>query len=202
MGEINKVNTLLDSVNASSLLPTHIYLVDNLSKISQSDLIKTKATLSIYHPYKPYSVSINWNRFLHLYEDYIIISNDDIILRNDTIEVIIKDCEENKEELFITCPNSRWSFFVQRKKSISIVGEYDSNFKNAYFEDVDYEYRLKLAGYKTFYSKAKILEHRDSPSLNGTWRNKPNVIRNEKLYELKWGSKYVGHEKYQEPFNL
>jgi hypothetical protein len=84
------------------------------------------------------------------------------------------------------------------------VGYFDENFWPAYWEDVDYFYRLELTGLPRLCDQRTLLEHRRS----GTARNDRLIsllhqqrwLRNRQYYIKKWGGAW-GEEMFRHPFN-
>jgi len=100
--------------------------------------------------------------------------------------------------------NFHWgSFILPKSVYFDHVGEFDEGFKLSFFEDNDYQYRIKLAG------GAMIRDGFLNPELS-TYRNSASTIANPKLnnfmanrerYMAKWGG-MPGEETYLTPFNL
>ena len=87
------------------------------------------------------------------------------------------------------------------KKTWREVGEFDTIFYPAYYEDKSYEYRMKLNGYLPIrsvilnpfiYQSSKTLEK--MPSLQ------ESSIKNKTIYIKMWGGE-PHQEKYKTPFN-
>jgi GT2 family glycosyltransferase len=82
-----------------------------------------------------------------------------------------------------------------------MVGEFDEAFEKCFFEDNDYEYRMRLAGITIRYEDALNSEvYRNSqtiekdPLLGG-------YLSNREYYIKKWGG-LPDSETYKTPFNL
>lgn len=92
--------------------------------------------------------------------------------------------------------------FILSYDTFVTVGEFDENFKGAYFEDNDYLYRCKQAGIiieetelmnpEVYHQSMSI---RKDPSLNENFEN------NKQYYIQKWGG-VPTEEQYVKPFNM
>lgn len=112
-----------------------------------------------------------------------------------------KDRNEKKD-----CPESEgphFSAFMINKRCWDMIGEFDENFRPAYFEDNDYHYRIKLQNVKAIvlptamfyhYGSKTIAEAGVPTSTNQTFE------RNREYYRTKWGG-IPGEEKFKTPFN-
>lgn len=200
----------VESAVAGTVKPTRISIVDNGKKFVENfgELKEIEGVpLDLLVPkFGQYGLARSFNYFLHKYDDHIIIANDDVVFHNQTIELLIKAAEDNPKDIFFV-PDGYWehywSLFLQKKDSLSIVGEYDGNYFPAYFEDADMKYRMKLAGHSPVVVKGCTYEHVDGGS--NTARESPKV--NEKFAQLgeyfirKWGG-LRNNEAFTKPFNL
>jgi GT2 family glycosyltransferase len=132
--------------------------------------------------------------------DYFLVLNDDIILKcgESAINGLIEKWGENT--FHIPRPFYNWSAFITNKWIFDKVGEFDENFKRCFFEDNDYNYRLKLAGVNIRYSdelNAEIYRNSQTtlkePLLGGYTENRDYYIK-------KWGG-LPDLELYKTPFN-
>jgi GT2 family glycosyltransferase len=147
----------------------------------------------VFSPEVNLGVAASWNWFLQNIPpndgNYWIISNDDVELTENTLDIIEEYAPKNP----ITLPyDSEWAFFAIRKDTIEKVGYFDENFYPAYFEDNDYHHRMKLnnldvvsvnelrhkhvvsATLKSYSSPRKEQHHRE-------------FRRNREYFRQKWG---------------
>jgi len=98
-----------------------------------------------------------------------------------------------------------FSAFMIDKKTWDKVGEFDINFKPAYFEDNDYHRRMQLKGIKAIVYPKALFHHYASK----TWSEglavsasiKRRLFENNKQYYInKWGG-IPGEETFTKPFN-
>jgi len=149
-------------------------------------------------------VAASWNAMIDIssatHQNFLIL-NDDIVLRcgEAIVNQMIVKCEESKG--FHRCrPYFNWSAFLLRKSTFDLVGRFDENFKRCYFEDNDYQYRMRLAGIPIIYEDQLNAEiYRNSQSI----LKDPllsNYIDNRDYFVKKWGG-MPDSETYKTPFN-
>lgn len=193
----------IESVMAGSVKPTQINVIDNGGKFIEN--FGESDEINLFVPKSNWGCARSWNHFMHSLDDHIIISNDDVIFHEKTIELLVEAAEENPTQLMFS-PDCYWehkfSLLLLRKEALSIVGEFDGNFFPAYFEDQDYMYRMKLAGYEPFIVKGCTYTHVEGGSK--TSRNTVSSARFAQLgeyYIKKWGG-LPRNETFTKPFNL
>jgi len=201
----------------STVKPDLLFIIDNgkveYGGVPESDLdyFRNKSKNLIYYaPEINIGCAKSWNIFLNLSSDHIIISNDDVLPEVDSIEKMTKSANMNPDEIIFVCKNqgNAWSFFLQRKNSIHSIGYYDENISPnyAYFEDNDYHYRMKLAGYSLFTVSTQF-EHQagGSATLKQFSQDKLKEHHNKfrtasKNYQDKWGG-LPGSETFVIPYD-
>jgi GT2 family glycosyltransferase len=179
---------------------TKIYIYDNGkqnidAQIKHPNLEVIKSDWNI-------GVAESWNvlcrRIFEDGNDYALIMNDDIYLGK--VEHELDNLLSNHKHPFYTSTQD-WCVFIQTKKNLSKVGEFDSKFYPAYFEDNDYAYRMKLLGVKPF--KIPFLDpfvYRASKTIEKDPSIRSGYIANATLFEEKWGGK-PSLEKFKTPYN-
>jgi hypothetical protein len=179
----------------------HIYILDNGN---QGIDLEQDITLTIMESETPRSVAASWNFlcrkiFSKPTVTHALILNDDVYLNKKFYE-IDKFLKLFGEEPLITCQQG-WCSFLISKKTFTSIGGFDENFKGAYFEDKDYERRLKVA-------RLSLMRHgmlnpsifnesssiKKNPSLNNNYK------ANAEYYAEKWGGNQGG-EIFTTPFN-
>jgi GT2 family glycosyltransferase len=147
--------------------------------------------------------SWNWliNKAIERGHTHFLVLNDDIILKryeNEIMDIINKSDENVFHK---PRPFYNWSAFLINKAIFNKVGEFDENFVKCFFEDNDYEYRMKLKGIKLnfednlnphVYKNSQTIEK--NPLLG-------DYIGNKEYYIEKWGG-IPSEETYKTPFNL
>lgn len=158
----------------------------------------------VYETNENLGVARSWNWLINhacfLDYQYFLVLNDDIILRksSDTIKGIFS--KYGQVTMHIPRPFYNMSAFMLTKHIWDTVGEFDPNFRKAFFEDNDYKYRVKLAGLTIRYEdelNADVYKNSQTiekdPLLGG-------YIENREYYINKWGG-LPDEEQYKTPFN-
>lgn len=199
---INRFDYLQDNLDAINKyipdIPVYIY---NNSIYNIITKIKTYGTPKIIGCGKNIGVASAWNIMLTDMRangfEYGMILNDDIVLSPNIS--YIHDFLSQKPD-FARIIND-WSVFIISLDIFNKVGLFDENFFPAYFEDSDYNYRLKLAGVNTDYPKILIPQtYRVSSSINKNPELNLRFLENRQYYIDKWGGE-PSYETYKKPFN-
>lgn len=184
----------------NTFINTTIYILDN----GKQDIPNTYKNTYIYNKESNLGVSGSWNFLIEKGisngYNYFLILNDDIILKKDE-ESIYSIILKNGSDKFIRSEEFyNWSAFILSKNIYLSVGRFDVGFERCYFEDNDYEYRMKLENIPIVYEKELNAEvYRNSmtiqkePYLN-------NFNNNMNYYISKWGG-MPKEEQYTTPFN-
>lgn len=133
------------------------------------------------------------------HSDNILMLNDDIYLGRKSFE-IAGLIDQYKHSLMVS--PAGWCGFILSKKMYISVGPFDEVFYPAYYEDVDYERRLKLGGESII--RLPILIPKVL-NVSMTLEKDPDLFfdansNNRKRYIEKWGGD-KGHEKFKVPYN-
>lgn len=162
--------------------------------------------------------------------DYVFIINNDVILRPDTIDILIdrfeadvnhglalvssmdvsgeadphKMLELNRDDV-TEAEHPCFSAFMISRKTWESIGEFDEGFKPAYFEDNDYHYRINLAGLKAIICPRSMFYHFGSRTQNEASEDgKPMVpgplFENNRAYYSAKWGGVPGQEKWKTPF--
>ena len=199
---INRKDLLIEALDfyTTHMPNTQILIWDN-----GKQSIPTYPNTEIFEADYNYGVAASWNALIDKawergIENYLIL-NDDVILRcgEGIINQVLVKCAETKA--FHRCrPFYNWSAFILRKSTYDLVGRFDENFKRCYFEDNDYQYRMRLAGIPIMYEDQLNPEiYRNSQSI----LKDPllsNYIDNRDYFVKKWGG-MPDSETHKTPFN-
>ena len=199
---INRKDLLIEALDfyTTHMPNTQILIWDN-----GKQAIPTYPNTEIFEADYNYGVAASWNALIDKawergIENYLIL-NDDVILRcgEGIINQVLVKCAETKA--FHRCrPFYNWSAFILRKSTYDLVGRFDENFKRCYFEDNDYQYRMRLAGIPIMYEDDLNPEiYRNSQSI----LKDPllsNYIDNRDYFVKKWGG-MPDSETHKTPFN-
>jgi len=180
------------------------------------------------------SVAKGWNTGINkakeLGLDYVLVVNNDIVLKSNAIDRLVAFAENHPEACMWTmsewadlssletCPEDEnfnehphFSCYMVKPSILDTVGLFDENFKPAYCEDGDYHYRIKLSGGTALiYGGAKFFHYgsRTIKSDREEWnKNSITFPKNQEYFLKKWGHPVVGDVNqmpglyYKTPFN-
>lgn len=148
-------------------------------------------------------VSGSWNHIMlcHNLKGYThsLILNDDVFYSKTPTE-IVSFIQDNPADIYLGTQS--WSVFVMPYETFYKLGPFDEDFKTAYFEDNDYEYRARL-------SKLTILRDsffdpevfNNSMSIKADRSLNINFENNKLRYIEKWGG-LPGQETFRTPFDI
>jgi GT2 family glycosyltransferase len=151
---------LMKSAQNGSLKPTCIVVWDNSGNKGFTDYCEQVGfslaeNVVVIESDKNRGCAYPWNKMIELcYKNYpkefVCVSNDDIVLAHDTLEVFDKATRERDSILFcsggIAAPNA-FSLFVTRYDRMQSVGVFDEMFIYPYCEDSDMARRIWFTGY-------------------------------------------------------
>lgn len=168
------------------------------------------------------NVSRAWNRaiacLLDQGCDYVLVPNLDIVMKQGSLDALVRHAEANPTPLLWTManwhylhrdgvnpgideaplhdnavPHPHFSCFMVDERLFEIVGPFDEAIKPAYNEDLDMHWRIRLAGCEAVqYEGARFYHHG-----SGTIRNDPELnernhgthSENNAYFVRKWGYK-------------
>jgi hypothetical protein len=178
-----------------------IFIIDN----GDQNISQRNKKFNYFSTGENYGVAKSWNYLCDKIFDnheYALILNDDIVL--DLNEEELESFFDGQTFDLIRCnKNYEMSSFALTKKCFSEF-RFDEAFYPAYFEDLDFIYRLKLSNKKIiessflnpseFINSGSISENGGDPSLV---KNFPELL---KIFIEKWGGT-PGKELFVTPFN-
>ena len=132
--------------------------------------------------------------------DHVLIPSDDIIIGKKVIEQLPETFNDNTG-YDILIGECIWSLVSISRDCWNEVGEFDTVFYPAYYEDCDYEYRAKLL------NRSLTLDPRLNPEFFGRegsikvnrQLNRGSILR--QIYTQKWGGHNRTFETYKTPYN-
>lgn len=178
---------------------TRILVIDN----GDQKIIEHKNIL-VYRPGENFGVARSWNylckQIFNVWQlPYSLILNDDIYIGKFEYEIL--DCITRLRAESLLTNTGTWCSFIMPHSTFGRIGEFDENFKVAYFEDNDYAYRLQLAGTPHFPTKGIApLNFVNSGSIQRDAGLNKMFEPNRHYYIRKWGGP-PGEEKFKIPFN-
>ncbi len=221
----NSGNLLYDSV--MSFMPDEVYIALH-STHQKTRYSATRIANAIVHTtvvdwQVNRGVSKSWNDgirfFMEKYpNDGVLLLNDDIICRNDSLDMVMRAIEDHSANPVVGAikfygHNDRLSQKVDHgfacvyltNRCIRAVGDFDENFTPAYYEDIDFAYRMSLMGLREVLVDGVDIVHAGSSTIFNDPKLQSDIysfhfVRNERYYAAKWGGKR-GEEMYSTPFN-
>lgn len=204
--------SVLTILNTSSLIPDQIVIIDNSGNgsgvLALNDLTQLSNKIHVI-PRTQNILSGAWNDIMNVFpDDYIIIANDDIKPHTYSIEALVNAAIEHPDSAMLNGSGhsgNSYSYFLLRKWAYARVGPFDIKFKPAYFEDNDYDYRLRiLAGLIREEVPEATFDHVGSATLKAMTpeqqaRHHMRFSENERYYLNKWGG-LPGNERFMKEF--
>lgn len=130
---------------------------------------------------------------------YALILNDDVYFgktENEVCEFLI----QNEFPKFATTTIT-WCNFIIENQAWTEIGPFDEVIFPAYFEDNDYDYRIKLLEILVVKSDfLNPIQFKNSGSIEKNPSLNNNFLANKNYYIQKWGGE-PGKETFKTPFN-
>lgn len=199
---INRKDLLVEALDwYLANLKTQIIVLDN----GKQGIASGSSNLKVFESEKNKGVAGSWNWLIKKgyelgFTNYLIL-NDDIVLKRGEGEInqIIEKWGKNTFHRPRAFYN--WSAFLINKTIFDKVGDFDEAFVKCFFEDNDYEYRMKLAGVTIRFEDALNADvYRNSQTIE----KNPllgDYVANKEYYIKKWGG-IPTEETYKTAFNL
>jgi GT2 family glycosyltransferase len=199
------LDQLLESAERGIVVPTGYVIVDNGGSygFERAEAIlagRPGVTVELVTPGVNLGVAASWNRILDLAGDEpVVISNDDVVLAEQTFAEMSSALEDAP---FVS--GDGWALFGQRPECTRLAGPYDENIWPAYYEDVDYDIRLRRAGIAPVRPLSAPLRHTGWTTTRRLgdvpWLSEGRE-RNRRYVTAKWGGDSIETATYREPFN-
>lgn len=195
----------------SSLAPDKYIIIDNSGDGSAVrylyDVTTKYSNVFIWPQAYNLGVARSFNLFMSQLEDDVIIANDDVFVHPHTISAIITMAHLRPVDILFAGSGhsgNAFSFFLLKKKGFLEIGPFDEHFYPGYYEDNDYAYRMKLAGYTIIDVPSATYDHIGSATIRTYDQVRMNQHHNEfnrntNYYKNKWGG-LPGNETYVIPF--
>jgi len=209
------LESLLLSAEGGSVRPDGYIIIDNGNGFGPErlkDVLGERAAdVELIHPGRNIGVAAAWNRILEMTLDDVgvIISNDDIEFGQKTFEELSRGLEDGLADFV---EGDGWALFGQATSVTRTVGWYDENFWPAYYEDVDYDERMRRLLVVRRAPLTEPVTHHGWATLTAT--GNPDWLRlgrerNHAYFLRKWGGesrnpRWNGHEgivQYSAPFD-
>jgi len=204
LNQYHLTNLLIDSVERGTLPADKYVVVDNGGSYEGHPSPKVE----VVRPGKNIGCAPSWNIFMQNYQGIKIICNDDLEFHPDTLEKMVASYREHPEAGIIVPDHgagNAFSCFIVCSKCWETVGPFDEAFSPAYFEDNDYAYRLKMAGFPVQLVTDCAYIHHGSQTIKAFTADQmaghhERFNRNREYYIRKWGG-MPERETFTIPFN-
>ncbi len=200
---INRADLLNEALKKyAKCWPTlKVYILDN----GNQDIKTQNENQIVFKSQQNIGVAASWNFLAEraFADGYlrVLVLNDEIELDRDEKEIHLALNKYSDHEIIIQQGN--WFSFMLPKVVYDLIGPFDEDFFPAYFQDNDYEYRIKRNKY-TDIKKEAILNptlYRNSMTLKKDRKLNANFTNNRSRYVTKWGGE-PEKEKFKTPFGL
>lgn len=137
---------LLRSLSASTVRPRMVHIINNgLDALQLDSALNTgdpQFSIDVLTPDEPMGLAASWNWFIQNVPEERFIVNDDIEFAPESLAKMV-----DAKAPFVSC-SFGFSCFLLRDSCVQAVGTFDESLSPgyAYFEDMDYLRRMKLAG--------------------------------------------------------
>lgn len=196
-------------INTSTLVPDTIVIIDNSETgavfYALGDLTEKYADVRIYQRDENILAGA-WNDIMRMSADYTIIANDDVFPHAGSIEALVNAARSNPEVAMWNGSGhsgNSYSFYLLQHWAYKLVGPFDEAFIPAYFEDNDYDWRIKCAGLIREEVPEATFDHIGSATMKNM--NDARVVHHHKRFKenrryfiTKWGGE-PGKEKFKIP---
>lgn len=153
---------------------------------------------------QPQSVAAAWNDAVRLVGGDVILANDDVVFAEDTIPALVSAAAAFPSAGIVSAlEDERFALFYLRHAAYVAVGAFDESFAPAYFEDNDYAWRLRCAGWGLALAPSAV-RHGGSRTIAAydperMQQHHRSFRANEARYRAKWGGG-PGRERWRTPY--
>lgn len=143
-------------------------------------------------------VASSWNLIIKStpYAPWWMIANFDIEWPAGSLEQLA--AISGPDRLVLSGGMPPWCAFTVGEQVVDQVGLFDEHFHPAYFEDNDYERRVRAAGLKVIYSDVPVVHHNSSTIAAGYERhNASTFVANSDYYAAKQATDDMGEGRWQ-----
>jgi GT2 family glycosyltransferase len=134
---------------------TPVYIIDNGRNPEMVKWALAGGEAFVHTPAAQMGVAESWNWFIDNVDEDRVISNDDIEFAPDSLERMAASPAD-----FVSC-SFGFSCFLIRQGCIDRVGRFDETISPgyAYFEDMDYLRRMRVAGVEDAVVECGVIHH-------------------------------------------
>ena len=191
---------LLDRMIASiNYAVKDLVIVDNGAKTTDWSPTWNQWVSKIWHLKFPTNlgVPVSWNLGIKSlpFSDYWMIANFDIEWGGDSLKLFAE--QSSPDKLLLSNGSPEWCAFTIGSKVVQKVGLFDESFVPAYFEDTDYEGRMKFHNVEIERSFIPVAHDNSSTIKAGFQKNNDlTFLANEQYFSQKVNSKDFSEGKW------
>lgn len=195
---INRADLLNEALKKyAKCWPTlKVYILDN----GNQDIETQNDNQIVFTTEENIGVAASWNFLAEkaFADGYlrVLVLNDDIELEKDEKEIHFGLNKYSDTDLIVQ--DGTWCSFMLPKVVYDLIGPFDEEFFPAYFEDNDYEYRVKMNKYTDLKVDSLLNPtlYRNSMTIKKDKTLNKEFLKNRSRYITKWGG-----EPSKETFN-
>lgn len=183
---------LLDSIDYPV---EHLVIVDNSGRKEFEPVIETDLIKNLWLIQVPHGLGANgaWNLIIKStpHAPYWVIPNDDAYFEPGALQKIAEQVDTDAFN-FLNI-NPKWSCVVPGEGAVLKGGLWDEVFHPIYFDDDEYEWRMRELGVK-FNTIDAVVHHDNSSTLRSGFAERNNVtfVRNQSVYANKMAAHDLG----------
>jgi GT2 family glycosyltransferase len=192
LSRFDMAQRLLDSIDYPV---EHLVIIDNSGKKEFEPVINTDLVKNLWLIQVPHGLGANgaWNLIIKStpHAPYWVIPNDDSWFAPGALETIAKNVDTNAFNFVNVVP--KWSCVIPTEGSVLKAGLWDEVFHPVYYDDDDYEWRMKELGLPFHHIEATV-HHENSSTLNSGFhdRNSITFARNHSVFSNKVAAHDLG----------
>lgn len=199
----------LASLAAGTVKPTKILVLDNGGRFGEAirdELMPLWERTTVMGAAEDRALARSWNHAIRwglTIGNDVAIANDDLVWAKTAYRALAEGIRSGEPDMATTDNVGGFVCFALTRAMIDRVGYFDERFFPAYFEDEDYRYRMKLAGFVPRSVPGCHIEHVESATIQAMPADQKEIFKlhfqkNLSLYRQKWGG-VVGEETNTEP---
>jgi len=191
LSKFDMAQRLLDSIDYPV---ERVVIVDNSGK-REFDPRPNHNIKDLWLIQVPYGLGANgaWNLIIksNPHAPYWVIPNDDSWFAPGALETIANDVDT--QAFNFVDVNPKWSCVIPTETSVRTAGLWDEAFHPVYYDDDDYEWRMRELGVKFHTIDARV-HHDNSSTLKSGYedRNQKTFARNRSMLTNKRASRDLG----------
>lgn len=198
------IDSIMQPNSAAGLEKHELLIIDN-SKDGYGKKYADKYGLNVYRDKDGHNLgtSISWNigarEVLERDYDYLVIMSASMLFGPELHTTWTKQMRTFWGATAIECDGHSWHLIALHKKVFETVGLFDENFYPAYFEQIDFCYRMRMVDMEKMWPRVWV----NALSQGAGLHNKVVQVPAQPLldyYESKWGGE-KGRERFDHPFN-